>query len=103
MECYVATVSSLGFDCSTLDEAQIFLIAGAVVRDGWFSDRCQEIESADMVLREMRSELSMPIIISRMTQEERLALKQRVIGAYRWLQDKLAPRESKRGPAVTAF
>jgi hypothetical protein len=103
MDCYIPVVSALDFDCSTLDEAQIFLIAGAVVRDRWFSDRCQEIEAADNALREMRSELSMPIIISRMSQDERSALRQRVISANRWLAEKLAPRKTKRGPAVTAF
>jgi hypothetical protein len=103
MECYVPTVSSLGFDCSRLDEGEIFLIAGTIVRDRWFSDRCQEIESADKVLRETRSEESMPVIINRMTDAERTALKQRVIGANRWLQEKLAPPKTKRGPALTAF
>jgi hypothetical protein len=103
MECYFATLDALQIDYVVLDSAEVFLVAATIVRDAWFSERCQQVEAADKVLAEIRSELSMPIIISQMTQEERLALRQRVFSANHWLVEKFAPHKAKRGPAVTAF
>jgi hypothetical protein len=99
VECYIPLVTELGFDCSTLDEAEIYMISGSVVRDRWFENRTIEVEAVDKELAAMRSEPAMAELVRRMTEEEKLALRTRIISSNRWLADKLNPHKTKRHKA----
>jgi hypothetical protein len=96
---YGPLLCSLDFDPGMFDDAELFLIAGAIIRDSELTARAVKEKLVDGFLPEgARQE-----IILGMLPEEKLVLKQRVINGNRWLQGKLSPAKPKRGPALTAF
>ena len=99
IQAYGPLLSELGFVASDFDDAEIFLIAGTILREEDLYNRAVNEKLVAGVLPAGARQK----IISEMSEAERLALRQRVIDGNRWLAEKLSPRKTRRGPAVTAF